>query len=125
MEFVRAAASLTTNEGAEDRKRTSSRVAPLFPLRARHGHLRGFTLRGCQTFGSQSRETAEVGGAKGSRTPDLLNAIQALSQLSYGPNLGPARCWKPAPVFIEHDPIRKPVSSFGGHAVSLGRAGLS
>ena len=25
------------------------------------------------------------GGAKGSRTPDLLNAIQALSQLSYGP----------------------------------------
>ena len=28
-------------------------------------------------------------GAKGSRTPDLLNAIQALYQLSYGP--GPAR----------------------------------
>ena len=25
------------------------------------------------------------GGARGSRTPDLLNAIQALSQLSYGP----------------------------------------
>ena len=25
------------------------------------------------------------GGAKGSRTPGLLNAIQALSQLSYGP----------------------------------------
>ena len=25
-------------------------------------------------------------GAEGSRTPDLLNAIQALSQLSYGPN---------------------------------------
>jgi hypothetical protein len=24
-------------------------------------------------------------GAEGSRTPDLLNAIQALSQLSYGP----------------------------------------
>ena len=34
---------------------------------------------------------AKVGGAKGSRTPDLLNAIQALSQLSYGPYcLGPA-----------------------------------
>jgi hypothetical protein len=32
-----------------------------------------------------SREAAKVGGAKGSRTPDLLNAIQALSQLSYGP----------------------------------------
>ena len=24
-------------------------------------------------------------GAEGNRTPDLLNAIQALSQLSYGP----------------------------------------
>ena len=29
-----------------------------------------------------------AGGAKGSRTPDLLNAIQALSQLSYGPTQG-------------------------------------
>lgn len=28
---------------------------------------------------------ARYGGARGSRTPDLLNAIQALSQLSYGP----------------------------------------
>jgi hypothetical protein len=28
----------------------------------------------------------ELGGARGSRTPDLLNAIQALSQLSYGPS---------------------------------------
>ncbi|MDB4894706.1 MAG: hypothetical protein JWN15_968 [Firmicutes bacterium] len=26
-----------------------------------------------------------VGGAKGDRTPDLVNAIHALSQLSYGP----------------------------------------
>ena len=26
------------------------------------------------------------GGVEGSRTPDLLNAIQALSQLSYDPN---------------------------------------
>ncbi len=26
------------------------------------------------------------GGAKGDRTPDLLHAMQALSQLSYGPN---------------------------------------
>ena len=29
--------------------------------------------------------TSSLGGAKGNRTPDLLNAIQALSQLSYGP----------------------------------------
>ena len=27
------------------------------------------------------------GGAEGNRTPDLLNAIQALSRLSYGPNV--------------------------------------
>ena len=27
------------------------------------------------------------GGAKGSRTPDLYNAIVALSQLSYGPEI--------------------------------------
>jgi hypothetical protein len=27
----------------------------------------------------------KVGGAKGSRTPDLLHAMQALYQLSYGP----------------------------------------
>ena len=30
-------------------------------------------------------EDATRNGAEGSRTPDLLNAIQALSQLSYGP----------------------------------------
>jgi hypothetical protein len=33
-------------------------------------------------------------GAEGNRTPDLLNAIQALSQLSYGPLTRPA---KPGP----------------------------
>ncbi len=27
----------------------------------------------------------KFGGPEGTRTPDLLNAIQALSQLSYGP----------------------------------------
>jgi hypothetical protein len=31
---------------------------------------------------------AETGGARRSRTADLLNAIQALSQLSYGPIMG-------------------------------------
>src|SRR5262249_22592631 len=35
---------------------------------------------------NRSRAAAEVGGARGSRTPDLVNAIHALSQLSYGPN---------------------------------------
>ena len=33
----------------------------------------------------ENQKSAEIGGAKGSRTPDLLNAIQALSQLSYSP----------------------------------------
>ena len=31
-------------------------------------------------------KTCSYGGAGGNRTRDLLNAIQALSQLSYGPN---------------------------------------
>jgi hypothetical protein len=37
-------------------------------------------------FKSTKKSIICIGGAKGSRTPDLLNAIQALSQLSYGPN---------------------------------------
>ncbi len=32
-----------------------------------------------------SRSVLEDGGAEGDRTPDLCNAIAALSQLSYGP----------------------------------------
>ena len=32
-----------------------------------------------------------VSGAEGNRTPDLLHAMQALSQLSYGPGFGEAR----------------------------------
>ena len=30
--------------------------------------------------------TFQIGGTTGDRTPDLLHAMQALSQLSYGPN---------------------------------------
>ena len=32
-----------------------------------------------------------IGGAKGDRTPDLLNAIQARSQLRYSPKINTAR----------------------------------
>ena len=32
------------------------------------------------------------GGAKRDRTADLLNAIQALSQLSYSPTFQPSKC---------------------------------
>ncbi len=44
------------------------------------------------------------GGAKGSRTPDLLHAMQALSQLSYGPiRVGcaarPRSVWQPGRQF--------------------------
>ena len=31
---------------------------------------------------------SDFGGAEGDRTPDLMNAIHALSQLSYGPVIG-------------------------------------
>ncbi len=40
------------------------------------------TKRGC---GYDPQPLDFLGGAEGSRTPDLLNAIQALSQLSYNP----------------------------------------
>jgi hypothetical protein len=36
-------------------------------------------------------DMAKRGGGKGSRTPDLLNAIQALYQLSYTPTKGQKR----------------------------------
>ena len=42
----------------------------------------------CHLEDNLRRSAAEVGGAKRDRTADLLNAIQALSQLSYGPLLG-------------------------------------
>ncbi len=41
----------------------------------------------------------ETGGAEGNRTPDLYNAIVALSQLSYGPIYLRAAGWATAFVF--------------------------
>src|SRR5215472_10792125 len=40
----------------------------------------------CPSSFSTLMANESFGGARGSRTPDLLNAIQALSQLSYGPS---------------------------------------
>ena len=37
----------------------------------------------------------KLGGDEGNRTPDLLNAIQALSQLSYAPNASAIINFKP------------------------------
>jgi hypothetical protein len=44
----------------------------------------------CMTFKTKTSSiiSGSFGGADGSRTHDLLNAIQALSQLSYGPTIG-------------------------------------
>jgi hypothetical protein len=54
---------------------------------SRESNIRGLespsTSSGHQIFALQ-----KFGGADGSRTHDLLNAIQALSQLSYGPTHG-------------------------------------
>ena len=49
--------------------------------------------------------TGCFGGAKGSRTPDLLHAMQALSQLSYGP--GTRTGFSPVPSInqVEFGPI--------------------
>ena len=70
--------------GRRDRRRSASDAAPRRPSDAagRSSHVPGWRTSGC----AGSRQLRRIsGGAKGSRTPDLLNAIQALSQLSYGP----------------------------------------
>ena len=41
-----------------------------------------------------------AGGAEGGRTPDLLIANEALSQLSYGPVNAPARAQRPKSVAV-------------------------
>jgi hypothetical protein len=52
---------------------------------ARWGRL--FVKALCTSACNEAALAAEVGGAKRDRTADLLHAMQALSQLSYGPNL--------------------------------------
>ncbi len=49
-----------------------------------HGHI---TQTKKPHLPDYTEDVASDGGAKGSRTPDLLNAIQALYQLSYGPGI--------------------------------------
>ncbi len=46
-----------------------------------------FTHRGSETRPPFRRIVVMWSGAEGDRTPDLVNAIHALSQLSYSPNL--------------------------------------
>ena len=45
------------------------------------------TEKGCKPFFMTRNPLNLLGGAEGSRTPGLLNAIQALSQLSYSPGI--------------------------------------
>jgi hypothetical protein len=55
----------------------------------------------------KKRETAEKdGGAEGVRTPDLLNAIQALYQLSYDPIRSDGNCKAP-PRFVKTKPTKR------------------
>ena len=44
-------------------------------------------MNSCAVFVRKTEENEEGNGAKRDRTADLLNANQALSQLSYGPKL--------------------------------------
>ena len=62
--------------------------------RPRDGYVVGWpagNLVSSRGFSQSSRKTAYrpklLGGAEGNRTPDLYNAIVALSQLSYGPEV--------------------------------------
>ena len=67
----------------------------LFPQTQGTGRMRA--MKGRQRFPAQPDEASygcgfgkfRSDGGEGNRTPDLLNAIQALSQLSYAPGLSP------------------------------------
>jgi hypothetical protein len=69
-------------------------VVSLFRRRPADGALNPLP-RSCP---AQNLPSCRVGGAKEDRTPDLLRARQALSQLSYGPVLCPASVRGEAPL---------------------------
>ena len=58
-----------------------------------------------------------IGGAEGDRTPDLYNAIVALSQLSYGPNFPTHPCTRSdaaTPLLPRHTRQQKPATGNAG-----------
>src|SRR6059036_1407641 len=61
--------------------------------------------------------TPRGSGAEGARTPDLLGAIQALSQLSYSP-VGTRNLESPPPA---SNPCKLSTSAPAGRAVMVGR----
>ena len=64
-------------------------AAPIWPCRGRWGTSFSSACaasdKAALAHEIDDPPVAGLGGAEGNRTPDLLNAIQALSQLSYGP----------------------------------------
>src|SRR5258706_4221167 len=83
-----------------DRK---SVFSPSSPLRAATRHA---SLFGRHVAAPREARRAKRGGARRDRTADLLHAMQALSQLSYGPET----------LSFEHDLFGKPVTTFPDHA---------
>src|SRR4029079_17107146 len=76
--------------------------------------------------GLPSRSLAADGGARGSRTPDLVNAIHALSQLSYGPNsrvqlplLGSSSCNQFSSSFSTPSPMMSLTSALPSSSSSM------
>src|SRR3954465_9734394 len=75
----------------------SAFALPPSPKRAAASRLRRDSLRSLRAIGSlgglaepKLAKRAKAGGARRDRTADLLHAMQALSQLSYGPLTEPA-----------------------------------
>ncbi len=62
-------------------------------------------------MGTRTRQ-AENGGARRDRTDDLLHAMQALSQLSYGPTKG-RELWGTAPMMSNPARTETQVTGFG------------
>src|SRR3977135_739422 len=79
-------------------------LQPVVAFRA----MPGTTLRpsGSVVAAPRVARRAKRGGARRDRTADLLHAMQALSQLSYGPLVRS----------FEHDLFGKPVATFPDHA---------
>ena len=105
----------TETVGESGPKFLSSRVSrPWLPAVSRPNAPEPRRFRRVRSWTPVCRKAG--GGAEGNRTPDLLNAIQALSQLSYGPVhdiAGPPRPGRRAPRGVPSVP--------GKYRVSLGR----
>jgi hypothetical protein len=64
---------------------SGNHLSTITDRRPLHDHSIGYGLFLLRVFLRLLRPNQEIGGAEEDRTPDLLRARQALSQLSYGP----------------------------------------